>query len=153
MGFQLVYVWQFWQGVDMGPCGLVTLACGPPTLGRGLSVGDCAFSAGCCTAMPVSSGSSAMPIVRSQRLRFIIHSMPSKMPRISQVRDRLPLNSRQTTLTRLSFGRSCDFAHRETTVSFPSAGGLWPQFSVRPRVICTKPCKQFASRCHLWKAL
>src|ERR1035437_1176617 len=85
MGLQLVYVWQFWQGEYMGPCGLVTLACGPPTLGRGLSVGDCPFSAGCCTAMPVSSGSSAMPIERSQRLRFIIHSRHSKMPRISHL--------------------------------------------------------------------
>lgn len=122
MGLQLVYVWQFWQGEYMGPCGLVTLACGPPTLGRGLSVGDCPFSAGCCTAMPVSSGSSAMPIVRSQRLRFIIHSMPFKMPRISQVQDRLPMNSRQTTSTRLAFGRPCDFAHRETAVTFHAQG-------------------------------
>ena len=103
MGLQLEYVWQFWQGVDIGPCGLVTLACGPPTLGRGLSVVDCPLSAGCCTVIPVTSGNSAMPTVRSQRLRSIIYSMPSKMPRISQVQNFLLIYSLQTTSTRLAF--------------------------------------------------
>jgi len=52
------------HGIEMGPCGLVTLACGPPTLGRGLS-------AVCCSAAPASRGNNPAAITTIQRLRFI----------------------------------------------------------------------------------
>src|SRR5664279_4163554 len=78
--------------MEMGPWGLVTLAWGPPTLGR-------ALSAGCCMAAPASSGTSPIKAAVSQRERSIDHSACSKALRRIRLRvdtDRLhnqdPLN-------------------------------------------------------------
>jgi len=93
-GNLLVQVWQFWQGVDSEPWGLVTLACGVPAALWGR------LGVGCCDDMPTTSGSIPRQIAISQRCRAIIFSTCFKphfrnaMAR-SQVQTNSPHHSKQ----------------------------------------------------------